>query len=224
MIYAANLKCNHTRASFSKYANILDSNLQGEKVYVFPPFCAFLKGDFSFTQGAQNFYPVQKGSFTGEIGEAMLNEFDIKVVLIGHSERRALGENDEFLKLKFDFAKERGWEIIFCIGESLEVYEAKKTKEFLQSQLANIDLDYPNLILAYEPIWAIGTGKSASVEDISEILEFLSSKTKAPLLYGGSVNKNNILQISEIDNCDGVLVGSASWDALEFLNLIRSEV
>lgn len=222
MIYAANLKCNHTRSSFSKYVNILENSLLSDEIIIFPPASAFLQGEFNFSQGAQNFYPVSKGSFTGEIGESMLNEFGIKTVLIGHSERRELGESEELLRAKFNFAKEKNWTIVYCIGENLQTYQDGKTKEFLSKQLENLDLEYENLIIAYEPIWAIGTGKSASIRDISEVLDFISTKTKAKLLYGGSVNLNNISSIKDIDNCDGVLVGTASWDASEFLKLMES--
>lgn len=221
-IFAANFKCNHTRESFDEYARILGQNLNGEKVIIFPPFSAFIKGDLGFIQGAQNFYPVKNGAFTGEIGLDMLDEFDIKTVIIGHSERRQiLGENDEILRQKFDFAKARNFTIVYCIGEDLATYESGKTKEFLSSQLKNIDLDYVNLIIAYEPIWAIGSGKTPSMLQIGEILDFIATLSKAPLLYGGSVNAKNIAEISRIPNCGGVLVGSASLNAQNFLNLIK---
>lgn len=222
MKFYANLKCNHTRASFGDYAEILGSGLTNEEVCVFAPASAFKSG-LNFTLGAQNFYPCESGAFTGEIGKAMLDEFGIKNVLIGHSERREiLGESDEFLRAKFDFAVKNGWEITYCIGENLSVFESKKTKEFLQNQLKNIDLSYKNLVMAYEPIWAIGTGKSANKEQIAEILDFLATFTHAPLLYGGSVNAKNIAEICNIDSCGGVLVGTASWDASNFLNLISA--
>lgn len=217
----ANLKCNHTRKSFKEYAQILDENLENEEVFVFPPSSAFLEGRFKFTQGAQNFYPAKNGSFTGEIGQDMLDEFSIKTVLIGHSERRAIGENEEQLKAKFEYAKKAGFKIIYCIGESEEIFEKGKTKEFLKSQLENIDLNYDNLIIAYEPIWAIGTGKTASIEIIEDILNYISKFSKSSLLYGGSVNEKNISEISKIKNCSGVLIGTASWDAKAFLKLMN---
>ena len=222
MRFLANLKCNHTRASFAKYAQILDANLSAnDDVTVFPPFSALDLAAHKFKLGAQNFYPCQSGAHTGEIGKAMLDEFGVKSVLIGHSERRELGESEELLRAKFDFAVKAGWQIVYCIGENLSVNEAGGTKEFLAEQLKNIDLGYERLLIAYEPIWAIGTGKSASTEQIEEILNFIREQTSAPLLYGGSVNAANIGGIAGIKNCDGVLVGTASWEASKFLELIR---
>ena len=216
------MKCNHTRASFAKYAEILDANLSAnDDVTVFPPFSALDGAAHKFKLGAQNFYPCESGAHTGEIGKAMLDEFGVKSVLIGHSERRELGESEELLRAKFDFAVKAGWQIIYCIGENLSVNEASGTKEFLAEQLKNIDLGYERLLIAYEPVWAIGTGKSASTEQIGNVLNFIREQTRAPLLYGGSVNVANIGGIAGIANCDGVLVGTASWDATKFLELIR---
>ncbi|WP_297574895.1 triose-phosphate isomerase [uncultured Campylobacter sp.] len=222
MKFYANLKSNHTRESFSNYAEILDKELDGQSVVVFPPFSAFSGKKHKFKQGAQNFYPALKGSFTGEITKEMLDEFGIETLLIGHSERRTiLGESDDFLRDKFEFAKKQGYDVVYCIGESDIVYMNGSTKSFLKSQLKNIDLGYDKLTIAYEPIWAIGSGKSATTEYIKEILDFLKTLSNAPLLYGGSVNLENIKAISQIKNCDGVLVGSASLNAKEFLNLIK---
>ena len=222
MRFLANLKCNHTRASFKEYAQILDANLSAnDDVTVFPPFSALDLAAHKFKLGAQNFYPCESGAHTGEIGKAMLDEFGVKSVLIGHSERRELGESEELLRAKFDFAVKAGWQIVYCIGENLSTNESGATKEFLSRQLENIDLGYKNLVIAYEPIWAIGTGKSASIEQIDEVLSFLKTKANVPLLYGGSVNAANIADIAGIKSCDGVLVGTASWDANNFLNLIR---
>ena len=224
MKFLANLKCNHTRESFREYAKILDENLSAnDDVSVFAPASAFDEKRHIFRLGAQNFYPCESGAFTGEIGKAMLDEFDIKDVLIGHSERREiLNESEEFLRAKFDFAVKNGWNVIYCIGENLSTNESGATKEFLSRQLENIDLDYKNLVIAYEPIWAIGTGRSASIEQIDEVLSFLKTKANVPLLYGGSVNAANIADISGIKSCDGVLVGTASWDANNFLGLISA--
>ncbi|WP_295146673.1 triose-phosphate isomerase [uncultured Campylobacter sp.] len=223
MRFLANLKCNHTRASFAKYAEILDANLSAnDDVTVFPPFSALDLAAHKFKLGAQNFYPCESGAHTGEIGKAMLDEFGVKSVLIGHSERRELGESGELLRAKFDFAVKAGWQIVYCIGENLSVNEAGDTKEFLAKQLKNIDLGYERLLIAYEPVWAIGMGKSANAEQIEGVLNFIREQTSAPLLYGGSVNVANIGGIAGIASCDGVLVGTASWDASGFLELISA--
>lgn len=247
MIIAANLKCNHSRASFKQYVQIVNSGLKelnsrgvinlnipansgenldvnsrfDDEIIVLPPCSAFISGDFEFTLGAQNFYPAKSGSFTGEIGGEILDEFAIKCVLIGHSERRALGESEELLREKFNYAKERGFRTIYCVGESDITRMNGSTLEFLGEQIENIDANYENLVIAYEPIWAIGTGKSANLEQIAEILGFLRERTKAPLLYGGSVNSQNIAQIASLPDCGGVLVGTASWEARGFLDLIE---
>lgn len=228
MIIAANLKCNHTRASFESYANELESFLasnepkeQMPELIVAPPASAFKYGVKGFCQAAQNFYPASAGSFTGEIGADMLAEFGIDCVIIGHSERRALGESEELLRAKFDFAKKQGYKVIYCIGESLSEYEAGLSAKVLQSQASNIELDYENLVLAYEPIFSIGSGVSASLEHINAMLLNLKKLTNAPLLYGGSVNISNIADIVFSPNCGGVLVGTASWEIDSFKALIK---
>lgn len=222
MIFAANLKCNHTRSSFKLYANTLNEAIKNinDEIIVFPPSIAFLEDELNFIQGTQNFYPCVNGAFTGEIGKMHLDEFGINCVLIGHSERRALGD-ENLIKAKFDFAKEHGFKIIFCIGEDLEIKNQNKTLEFLEKQLKMIDLNYENLIIAYEPIYSIGSGVSATKEDISKVLEFIASLSKVPLLYGGSVNENNIKEILAINHCSGVLVGSAALKVENFIKLIK---
>ena len=230
MILAANLKCNHTRASFERYAKALDESLAGlisrereDEILVFPPASAFCAKVKNFTQGAQNFYPAAHGSFTGEIGGDMLAEFDVKTVLIGHSERRAiLGESAELIREKFSFAAAQGWRIVFCVGEDEAAFVQNRSEEFVATQLEGIDLKYSSLVLAYEPVWAIGTGRSAQREQIERMLKLLRTKSPAPLLYGGSVNAENIAKICAIRGCDGVLVGTASWDASGFLELISA--
>ena len=226
MIFAANLKCNHTRNSFKAYASELDGFLTKEKIkdeiLVFPPSTAFLQGEFAFTQGAQNFYPAANGAFTGEIGSEHLAEFGIECVLLGHSERRVLlGESDDLVQKKFDFAKANAYKIVLCVGENLDTKNGGKTKDFLSKQLAKLDLSYDKLIIAYEPIYSIGTGVSADPRDIAEILSFLASKSGAKCLYGGSVNESNIREILNLGHCSGVLIGSAALEAKKFINLIN---
>lgn len=226
MIFAANLKCHHNRASFENYAQSLNAFLNAQnlsdEIIVFPPSIAFTSKKLNFTQGTQNFYPCINGAFTGELGKEQLDEFDIKCVLIGHSERRLLlNEKEVLIKAKFDFAKANDYSIIFCVGEDMRVKKENKTKEFLHQELQGIDLNYEKLIIAYEPIYSIGTGVSADLNDISQILSFLQGLSKAKLLYGGSVNEGNIKEILALKHCSGVLIGSAALKVDNFIKLIK---
>lgn len=229
MIFAANFKTNHTRSSTKAYFDTLSQKIaakkSGDKVYVFPPATALDHYEGDFTLGAQNAYPAQKGAFTGEIGLEQLEEFSVKTLLIGHSERRELlGESQEKVAEKFDFFKAQGFEIIYCIGEPLEVRQEgdAAVNSYLLAQFEGIDTGYENLIVAYEPIWAIGTGRSATIEEIASTHQALRKAVACPLLYGGSANPDNIREIASIDNVDGVLVGSASLDAEKFASMILS--
>ena len=227
MIYAANFKTNHTRNSTQNYIIKLQKKLQDKKpedrVLIFPPLTALDVYDGDFTVGTQNAYPVENGAYTGEVGLEQLAEFNISTILIGHSERRdIIGESQEEVAKKFAFFKEQGFEIIYCIGESLEVREQgiEAVMEHLLSQFEGIDTTYENFVVAYEPIWAIGTGRTASVEEITETHNALKKIVDKPLLYGGSVKGANIADISKIENVDGVLVGGASLKTETFLELV----
>ncbi len=229
MIFAANFKTNHTRASTEKYIEALKEKLLAKKpedqVYIFPPATALNSYEGDFTLGAQNAYPAKNGAYTGEIGTEQLEEFGIRTILIGHSERREhLGESQEIVAQKFAFFKDQGYEIIYCIGEPLEIREEgdEAVMEYLLAQFDGIDISYENLIIAYEPIWAIGTGRSATVEEIASTHTSLKQTVQKPLLYGGSVKLENIEEIINIRGVDGVLVGSASLDADNFSKMILS--
>jgi len=227
MIYAANIKTNHTRQSTREYLMKMQLHhhkiRKGDRVIIFPPLTAIDNYNVDFTIGVQNGYPTYNGAFTGEVGLEQLNEFHIKTVLIGHSERREiLGESQEFIAKKFNFFKRAKFEIINCIGESLEIREKGKeaVMEYLLSQFKGIDISYNNFIVAYEPIWAIGTGRSATVEEIASTHTTLKEYIDRPILYGGSVKGNNISEIANIESVDGVLVGSASLKTETFLELV----
>lgn len=229
MIIASNFKTNHTRKSTREFVAVISELMQKEHieddVMIFPPSIAIDSFDLPphLSIGAQKAYPVHSGSFTGEIGVEQLDEFDIKTILIGHSERRhILNETYEYLERKYNFFKELGFTIVFCIGEPLEVREKgiEAVIEYNLMQLENIDLSYENLIIAYEPVWAIGTGVSASHEQIEQTHKILRQSIKAPLLYGGSVKVANLKDILSIDNVDGVLVGTASWKVEDFSQMI----
>jgi triosephosphate isomerase len=227
MKFVANFKTNHTRASTAKYIDILNSHLSEigcDSVLIFPPQTALQQGDGLVEVGAQNGYPAVNGAYTGEVGLEQLREFQIDKILIGHSERREiLNESQEFIAKKFNFFKEHNFEIIYCIGEPLEVREKGTNAlfDYLYSQFNGIDTSYSRLIVAYEPIWAIGSGVSAKREDIELVHNRLKDKFNIPLLYGGSVKVSNIQEIASIDSVDGVLVGSASLNADSFAELIK---
>ena len=180
--------------------------------------------DSSIVVGAQNAYAIKNGAFTGEIGLTHLEEFAIKTILIGHSERRhILGETQEELVKKFNYYKELGFKIVYCVGEPLAKREAGKTEmmEYISSQYEGIDTTYENLIIAYEPVWAIGTGLTPTLEDIQEIHTELKVKSQAPLLYGGSVKVTNAKEVLTLQNVDGILVGSAALYAEHFCSMIE---
>jgi len=222
LIVAANFKMYKTRKETTEYLKELKKIDFGNiKVNVFPPFTALIEDELI---GAQNAYPAINGAYTGEIGLEQLNEFNIKTILLGHSERRhIIGESQEFIAKKFKFFKEHNFEIFYCIGEPLEIRKngLKAVVEYLKSQLVGIDLEYDKLIIAYEPVWAIGTGVSASIEEIKETHNEIRKLTKRAILYGGSVKLHNIKEIVSIENVDGVLVGSASLDVEVFKEMIE---
>lgn len=226
LIFAANFKTNHTRSSTTEYLKKFDSFLEerSEKGYIFPPATALTESVSNITVGTQNAYPARNGSFTGEIGLEQLEEFGCKTVLIGHSERRhVMEESLKQIKEKYAFYKSEGYEIFFCVGEPLEVKEqgTQAVMDYIAEQFDDIDLTYDKLVIAYEPVWAIGTGKSATTEDISDIHARIKKLSDKPLLYGGSVKTANIKEIAKIDNVDGVLVGTASWNVDDFCAMIE---
>ena len=237
-IIAGNFKSNKTHSATIAYLKALDLRLDSTKIaesksvdstkiaestdiYIFPSICAMCENRFkNLTLGAQNAYFAESGAFTGEATLSHLRDFDIQTILLGHSERRNLfGESDEIIKKKFDFFASNNLQIFLCVGENLAVRKSGKTKEFLRTQLAKINLDYDNLIIAYEPIWAIGTGENASLAQISEVYEFLSNLTQKAIIYGGSVNERNAGEILRV--CDGVLVGNASLEVEIFYQIIN---
>ncbi|MFB1008494.1 MAG: triose-phosphate isomerase [Sulfurospirillum sp.] len=230
MIIASNFKTNYTRGSAKAFIQEIQAFVSHTKseqnVRIFAPFTALDRFDEiqNIKVGAQNFYPIQSGSYTGEIGFEQLEEFGIDTVLIGHSERRhILKESQSFIAAKYDFAKAREVEIVYCIGEPQEIrmQGIDAIMSYLWEQFEGIDIHYDRLVIAYEPVWAIGTGLSASLEDIEEVLTRLQEKLSAPLLYGGSVKVENIESILNVKACEGVLVGTASWNEKAFCEMIR---
>ena len=228
MIIAANLKTNLTRKQTRLYVNELETYIKQnnikQDILVFPATSSLDIHSGKVVLGAQNAYPTQNGAFTGEIGLDQLEEFLIKTVLIGHSERRhVLGESQDELVKKFNYYKDLGFKIIYCVGEPLEKREAGKEEmmKYIASQYEGIDTSYENLIIAYEPVWAIGTGLTPTLEDIELIHTDLKEKSHAPLLYGGSVKVTNAKEVLELKNVDGILVGSAALYSEHFCTMIQ---
>ncbi len=183
--------------------------------------------------GAQNCSEHDAGAFTGEISALSLADIGVEFVIIGHSERRTLfNEGDELLNKKVLNALKNDLKVIFCVGETLEERAANKTFEVLERQmkigLLNIPEDKAHLLLlAYEPVWAIGTGVTATVEQAEEAHSFLRSqlinhKEETIILYGGSVKPDNIDSLLRKPNIDGALVGGASLKAQDFKQLCIS--
>lgn len=222
-IIAGNFKSNLNRKQTSDYLSKLSLLKSKHKIFIFPSISSMPSNDYdNITIGTQNCYPAASGAFTGEITLEHLEELNINTILIGHSERRNLFfESDKVCAEKFAFFKERDFCIFYCIGEDLATRKAKKERDFLSRQLDFIDTNYSKLVIAYEPIWAIGTGVNASLEQIGECMEFLKSRTNAAIIYGGSVNENNSSEI--LDITDGILVGSASLDINKFHQILRSK-
>ena len=227
MIIAANLKTNLTRKKTMEYINELENYVIkhniSQDVLLFPATSSLNAHNGKVVVGAQNAYATQNGAFTGEIGLEQLEEFAIKTILIGHSERRhILGETQEELVKKFNFYKELGFKIVYCVGEPLEEREAgnEEMMKYISKQYEGIDTEYKNLIIAYEPVWAIGTGLTPTLEDIATIHKDLKEKSTAPLLYGGSVKVANAKDVLDIDNVDGILVGSAALSIMDFCSMI----
>jgi triosephosphate isomerase len=229
-IIASNFKTNHTRGSTKSFVDTINKYLESNKikneVFIFPT--ATSLDNFNTVKnlqiGAQNAYYTKNGSFTGEIGTEQLDEFDVKTILIGHSERRhILKESQKDLTLKYNYYKSLGYTIIYCVGEPLEVRQKGLTETlgYIWEQFEGIDLSYDKLIVAYEPVWAIGTGVVATADEIAQVHKKIKKKISHPLLYGGSVKPENLSEILQIDNVDGTLIGTTSWDVEQFKKMIE---
>jgi len=176
--------------------------------------------------GAQNCHEHDKfGAFTGSVNSIMLKNVGAKYVIIGHSENRQAGESDKLINLKIKSAIKSGLKVIFCIGETLQQKRKKITKQVLNKQIRfglNKIKIKNNIILAYEPVWSIGTGVIPKKNELFETIKFIKKKiNKCKVLYGGSVNPKNINDLKSIVNIDGYLIGGASQDPKKFIDIIK---
>lgn len=245
-LIAGNWKMNNTIADSQKLAeNIVEFSNKFDKdreILLCAPFTALytlktvLKGS-KIKLAAQNMHYENSGAYTGEISPLMLSDIAVDYVLIGHSERRQyFYESDEFLNKKIKAALKHGIKPILCVGETLEQREANIEKQTVETQIVNAlkDIDansFESIALAYEPIWAIGTGKTASSEQAQEMIMHIRNVIKklyndkvaeiTRILYGGSVKASNTTEIMSKADIDGVLVGGASLKAEEFIGIIN---
>lgn len=183
-----------------------------------------------FAVGSQNCYFEESGAYTGEISAKMVKNAGASYSIIGHSERRHIfGENNEMLNKKLKACLAAGLKVIFCIGETLE--EKSKYKSVLKKQIIegfNGVCDWSNIVIAYEPVWAIGTGKVATTEDIKKVHGFIKNLVKEQfgvdvnVLYGGSVKPSNSKEILSLEEVDGVLIGGASLKPEDYVAIVQN--
>lgn len=244
-LIAGNWKMNKTTGEAIELAQKLVESLKDvndRDILICPPFTALysvyqvIKGT-NIKLGAQDVFYENSGAFTGEISPIMLKDVGCEYVIIGHSERRhIIGETDELINKKIKAAINNGLKTILCVGELLEEREAGKTLEVVKTQLEKglngvSKEEMKNVVIAYEPVWAIGTGKTAKPEDaqevhayIRELLSKLYSKEIADetiIQYGGSVKASNIDSLMAMPDIDGALVGGASLIAEEFTRIVK---
>ena len=242
-IIAGNWKMHKTIAEALEFVNDIKDRVNNEKVeaVICAPFTLLkdlkeaTKGT-SIKIGAQNMHFEEKGAFTGEISPLMLKEIDMDYVIIGHSERRQyFNETNETVNKKVLKALEIGIDPILCVGETLEEREAGNTKDVCKVQvekaLENVSKeDIAKVVIAYEPIWAIGTGKTATSEDANDVIAYIRQvvsnlykdlANEVRIQYGGSVKPSNVGEIMNQSDIDGALVGGASLEANDYIQLVN---
>lgn len=245
MMVAGNWKMNMLRYQAKELTQDIISGLVDVKddidIVLAPPFTALdvvsgLIGNSRVMLAAQNVFWEDRGAFTGEISPAMLVDAGCKWVIIGHSERRGiLGETDSVVRKKIKASLNDGLNVIVCVGETLQEREVGKTIKIVQSQvesaLMDLELDDPQrFVIAYEPVWAIGTGKNATpkeAEDVHATIREITGSIFAQdselirIIYGGSVNGGNIEELLHMENIDGALIGGAGLDADSFVKIVK---
>jgi triosephosphate isomerase (TIM) len=246
-VIAGNWKMNadlkETQNLLSKLSSGLSMNNLNCDVIVCPPFTSLFEAysllkDTNIKIGAQNMYFESSGAYTGEISANMLKSIGCEYVILGHSERRSIfGETDELINKKIKKAIESGLKPIFCVGELLEERESGITEKIIEKQIKSglneiSSEEMKKLIIAYEPVWAIGTGKTASPAQAQEVHQFIrnlidekygaSISNNIIIQYGGSVNANNASELLFQKDIDGALVGGASLKADSFIGIIQA--
>ena len=225
-----NLKSLNSLNKVIKFFKIFKKNNIVKIIYCPPniliyPMTKKLK-DTSISVGAQNCHENETfGAFTGHINSSMLKNVGAKFVIIGHSENRKTGETNKLINLKIKNALKSGMKVIFCVGETIQEKRKKITKRVLKKQI-NLGLNKirntKDILIAYEPVWSIGSGIVPKSKDLLNTIDFIKKNFKKyKVLYGGSVNPKNILELRLINNIDGFLVGGASQDPNKFIDIIK---
>src|SRR5438067_7011392 len=196
---------------------------EGAEAVICPPYVslqAALESDHAVF--AQNVHWADEGAFTGEISAPMLLELGVQGSIVGHSERRQhFGETDETVRMRTDHALEAGLRVIACVGELEHERERGETEDVLRRQVSVLS-HHDNLVIAYEPVWAIGTGKTATPEQAQEAHALIKGLLDVPVLYGGSVKPENAAELMGQRDVDGALVGGASLDVESFTAICRA--
>ena len=231
MLNAGNLKMfkgAHQAREFAAQIRRIPEHAAGVDVVVCPPFVSLeatvqgLGPESGVGVYAQNVHWELEGAFTGEVSAQMLLELGASGAIVGHSERRQLfGETDETVRRRAEAALEAGLRVIACVGETEEEREAGETESVLERQVRDIP-QHESLVIAYEPVWAIGTGKTATPEIAQEAHAFVKSLHPSPVLYGGSVKPDNAAALLALPDVDGALVGGASLDFPSFDAICRA--
>jgi triosephosphate isomerase (TIM) len=204
-----------------------DQELDGVDVVVCPPYVSLavavqLLAGTEIAVSAQNVHWENQGAYTGEVSTRMLRELGVYGTIVGHSERRQhFGETDVTVAKRAHAALEAGLFVIACVGETEDERERGETNDVLRRQLSVLEAD-DNLVLAYEPVWAIGTGKTATPEIAQAAHAFIKSQLEAPVLYGGSVKPDNAAELLGQADVDGALVGGASLELEPFTAICRA--
>ncbi len=225
MIVAANWKMHKTLAELGQYYAELEPRLagiEGVRVIVCPPFPLLREAaGRSIEVYAQNVHWEEEGAFTGEVSARMLLDAGARGAIVGHSERRQwFGETDETVARRARRALASGLGVIACVGETEEERERGQTEAVLRRQVSVLE-PHDRLVIAYEPVWAIGTGRTATPELAQEAHALIKSLIAAPVLYGGSVKPDNAEELLAQPDVDGALVGGASLDPRSFAEICR---